>query len=100
MRVLLEEVVLDLPDVVVPERVHELDLIEGVLQQLVLAVRTPRPRELVLVEEPELHWAGAGALATRCRKRVIASVIASGSSIGKQWVASSNSTSSLSGSTS
>ena len=55
VRVLLEEVVLDLPGVVVAESVGELDLIERVLDQPVLAVRGPRARELMLVEDAELH---------------------------------------------
>ena len=55
MRVLLEEVVLDLPGVVVPEPVGELDLIERVLDQRALGVRGPRARELMLVEDAELH---------------------------------------------
>ena len=53
--VLLEEVVLDLPDVVVAETVGQLDLLERVLEEPVLAVLAPRPRQLVLVEDPELH---------------------------------------------
>src|SRR5690606_18357688 len=48
-------VVLDLPDVVEAELVRELDLLERVLEQPVLAVLVPRPWELVLVEDPELH---------------------------------------------
>ena len=55
MRVLLEEVVLDLPHGVEPEPVGELDLVERVAQQLLLGVRVPRARELVLVEDPEAH---------------------------------------------
>ena len=55
VRVLLEEVVLDLPRVVVAEPVGELDLVERLVEQLVLVVATPRLRELVLVEDPELH---------------------------------------------
>ena len=55
VRVLLEEVVLDLPRVVVAEPVRQLDLVERVLDQVVLAVGGPRPRQLVLVEDPELH---------------------------------------------
>ena len=55
MRVLLEEVVLDLPGVVVAEPVGELDLLERALQQAILAVLVPRSRQLVLVEDPELH---------------------------------------------
>src|SRR3954454_24926080 len=57
VRGLLEEVVLDLPGVVEPEPVGELDLVEAVLEQLVLGVVGPRPRQLVLVEDPEFHAA-------------------------------------------
>src|SRR5439155_5025873 len=57
VRVLLEEVVLDLPRVVEAEPVRELHLVEGVLQQPVLVVLTPRARQLVLVEDAELHSA-------------------------------------------
>src|SRR5689334_22069283 len=46
---------LDLPGVVVAEPVGELDLGERVLQQLVFAPGAPRPRQLVLVEDAELH---------------------------------------------
>jgi hypothetical protein len=46
---------LDLPGVVVAQPVGELDLAERILQQLVLAPGTPRPRELVLVEDAEFH---------------------------------------------
>ena len=53
--VLLEEVVLDLPGVVVAEPVGELDLVERVVQQLVLVVATPRLGQLQLVEHSELH---------------------------------------------
>src|SRR4051794_4107649 len=55
VRVLLEEVVLDLPRVVVAELVGELDLAERILQQLVLALRAPRARQLMLVEDAEFH---------------------------------------------
>ena len=51
VRVLLEEVVLDLPRVVDAERVGVLDLVERVLDQPVLGVVGPGPRELVLVED-------------------------------------------------
>jgi len=47
--VLLEEVVLDLPRVVDAEPVGQLDLAEGVLEELELAAFRPRARELVLV---------------------------------------------------
>src|SRR5207302_11219433 len=57
VRVLLEEVVLDLPRVVVAEPVGQLDLGQRVLEQAVLAVRAPGARELVLVDDAELHGA-------------------------------------------
>src|SRR4051794_33593595 len=57
VRVLLEEVVLDLPRVVDPDPVGVLDLLERVLDQLVLGVGRPRPRQLVLVEDAEFHAA-------------------------------------------
>ena len=55
VRVLLEEVVLDLPGVIEAETVCELDLLERLVKELVLAILVPRPRELVLVEDAELH---------------------------------------------
>ena len=55
MRVLLEEVVLDHPGVVVAKLVGELELVERLLQQVVLAGRRPRARQLVLVEHAEFH---------------------------------------------
>src|ERR1700730_8784485 len=55
VRVLFQEVMLDLPGVVVAQPVGELDLGQRILQQLVLALGTPRPRELVLVEDAEFH---------------------------------------------
>ena len=56
--VLLEEVVLDLPRVVVAEPVGQLDLVERVVEQLVLVVAAPRLGQLQLVEDPELHAPG------------------------------------------
>ncbi len=53
--VLLEEVVLDLPHVVEAQRVGELDLFEGVLEQAVLRAVLPGTAHLVLVEDAELH---------------------------------------------
>ena len=53
--VLLEEVVLHLPDVVEAQPVGQLDLVEGVLEQDVLVVGTPRTGQLVFVEDPEPH---------------------------------------------
>src|SRR3954469_17231017 len=55
VRVLLEEVVLDLPDVVEAHAVGQLDLLESVAQQLLVRAVLPRPRHLVLVEDPEAH---------------------------------------------
>ena len=51
--VLLEEVVLDLPHVVEADAVGQLHLVERVLEQLVLVVGVPGPRQLVLVEDAE-----------------------------------------------
>jgi hypothetical protein len=53
--VLLEKVVLHFPGVVEPEPVRELTLSERVLQELVLGIVRPRPGQLVLVEDSELH---------------------------------------------
>jgi hypothetical protein len=55
MGVHLEEVVLDLPREVEAQTVGQLDLVEGLLQQFVLALGVPRARQLVLEEDPELH---------------------------------------------
>ena len=55
MRVLLEEMVLDLPDVIDAEPVGELDLIERVLIKAQLGILIPRLRQLVLVEQSEFH---------------------------------------------
>ena len=57
VRVLLQEVVLDLPDVVDAEPVGQLDLLERVGQQRLLVASRQRARELVLVEEAEPHAA-------------------------------------------
>src|SRR5439155_12484741 len=55
VRVLLQEVVLDLPRDVDPEAIGELHLLERVLEQPVLVAVAPRARDLVLVEDAELH---------------------------------------------
>ena len=55
VRVLLEEVVLDLPGVVDAELVGELHLVERLLEQPELGALDPRPRQLMLVEDAELH---------------------------------------------
>ncbi len=58
VRVLLQEVVFHLPDVIDAHPVGQLDLFERVLQQPVLVVGLPRPGQLVLVEDPETHGEG------------------------------------------
>lgn len=55
VRILLQEVVLDLPADVEAELVRQLDLLERVLYEPELVALFPRPGELVLVEDPELH---------------------------------------------
>ena len=53
--VFLEEVVLDLPGVVVAELVGQLELVERILVEPVLVALLPGPRQLQLVEDAELH---------------------------------------------
>ena len=62
--VLLQEVVLHFPCVVEPQAVRQFDLRQRLLQQPVLAVRLPVPRQLMLVEDAEFH-ARAPASTTR-----------------------------------
>jgi hypothetical protein len=57
MGILLQEVVLDLPGVVVAEPVGQLDLGQRVLEQLVLAALRPG-RGLMLVEMPFSYLLG------------------------------------------
>src|SRR5262245_14659237 len=59
VRLLLQEVVLDLPDVLDPEAVGELDLLERLREDPPLRIRIPGPGDLVLVEEAELHRSSA-----------------------------------------
>ena len=59
MRIFLEEVVLDLPDVVDAEPVGEFDLVERVLVEAALGVLVPGLRQLVLVEQAEFHCLSA-----------------------------------------
>jgi hypothetical protein len=65
VRVLLEEVVLDLPHRVVAEAVGELDLLERALQQAILAVLVPGARKLVLIEDSELHGSSTSVATSR-----------------------------------
>ena len=60
MGVLLEIVMLDLPHVVDPEPIGDLDLVQGIAKKLALAPLRPGPRHLVFVEETESH----GSLST------------------------------------
>ena len=53
--VLLEEVVFDLPDVLEPQRVGQLDLFEGIVQQAMFGAVSPGSTHLMLVEDTELH---------------------------------------------
>jgi hypothetical protein len=55
MRILFEEMMLDLPGIVVAEPVGQLDLVERVLIELQLAAGQPGPRQLQLVKDPEFH---------------------------------------------
>ena len=55
MRVLLEEVVLDLPREVDAELVGQLHLVERLVQELFLGALRPGARELVFVEDSEFH---------------------------------------------
>src|SRR5262245_4522377 len=59
VRILLEKVVLDLPDVLDPEAVGELDLLERLREDAPLRIRIPGPGDLVLVEETEFHRGSA-----------------------------------------
>ena len=55
MRVFLEKMVLDLPDVVDPQPIGELDLVERLVVKAQLAILAPGLRQLVLVEQAEFH---------------------------------------------
>jgi len=55
VRVLLQEVVLHLPGMVEAQPVGQLDLRERILEQALLVALAPGPRQLVLVEDSELH---------------------------------------------
>jgi hypothetical protein len=55
VRILLQEVMLDLPDAVEAGTLRHHYLLQRVLQQAPLGVLAPGPRKLVLVEEAEPH---------------------------------------------
>ena len=56
MRILLQEMVLNLPYAVKAESVREFDLIECIVEELLFGPFIPRTRELVFIEDAELHW--------------------------------------------
>ena len=64
MGIFLEEMVLDLPGVVVAQAVGEFDLLQGVLVEPVLVARLPGAGQLQLVKDAELH--GRFLQRTRC----------------------------------
>ena len=66
--VLLEEVVLDLPDVVDAETVGQLDLRQRILEQAVLGARRPRARQLVFVQKSEAHGSLLSERSSRRRR--------------------------------
>src|SRR6202521_4215462 len=53
--VLLEEVMLSRPDVVEPDAVGEFHLLERIFQQLMLGLRGPWTRQLMLIKSTYLH---------------------------------------------
>ena len=55
MGVLLQEMVLHLPGVFDAQAVRQLDLLQRLLEQPVLALLDPWPRQLMFVENAELH---------------------------------------------
>ena len=69
MAVLLEEVVFDLPRVLDAEPIGELDLLECIVDQASIGVVLPRPPDLVLVEDAELHGQQYGGVAATVPRR-------------------------------
>ena len=55
MGVLLKEVVLHLTGVFDPQAVRQLDLLQRLFEQAVLALLAPWTRQLMFVEDTELH---------------------------------------------
>ena len=55
VRIFLEEMVLDFPGEVVAEPVGQFELVERIMVKGQLAVRSPGPRQLQLVEDAEFH---------------------------------------------
>ena len=71
VRVLLEEVVLDLPHVVEAEAIGELDLIERIVEQLLLSALAPGLRQLMFIEDAELHLSSSCATRDPVAARVV-----------------------------
>ena len=70
VRVLLEEVVLDLPGVIDAQAIGQLHLVQRVLEEPELGALLPRTGQLMLVEDPEFHARSSpsiGAEETRSR---------------------------------
>ena len=55
MRIFLEEMMFDRPDIVETEPVGELNLVERILVELLLQTLGPGPRQLKLVEQTKAH---------------------------------------------
>ena len=55
VRIFLEKVMLDFPGEIVAEAVGQFELVERVVVEVELAVRSPRPRQLQLVKDAEFH---------------------------------------------
>ena len=66
--VLLEEVVLDLPDVVDAQAISQLDLRQRILEQAMLGAFRPGPRQLVFVQKSEAHGSLLSERSSRHRR--------------------------------
>jgi hypothetical protein len=62
MRIFLKEMMLDLPRIVIPKPIGQLDLGERVLVEGAFSVRLPWARTLQLVEYAELHGRPFGVI--------------------------------------
>ena len=66
--ILLEEVMLDFPDVIDAEIVGQFDLRQRVLEQAMLGAFRPGTRQLVLVQKPEAHGSLLSERSSRHRR--------------------------------
>src|SRR5262245_47604773 len=85
MRVLFEEVVLHLPGMIDTDPVSELDLVERILKQLQLLPLAPRPRQLVLIKDAELHRSSLTCAASQLTPPLAVPASAASSSPGRAW---------------